>query len=30
MSNKWINGILTTLVAFVFVGSAVGKFMADA
>ena len=30
MSKKWINGILTTLVAFVFVGSAVGKFMADA
>lgn len=29
MSKKWINGILTTLVAFVFVGSAVGKFMAD-
>lgn len=30
MSKKWINGILTTLVAFVFLGSAVGKFMADA
>jgi hypothetical protein len=30
MSKKWINGILTTLVALVFVGSAVGKFMADA
>jgi hypothetical protein len=30
MSKKWINGTLTALVAFVFVGSAVGKFMADA
>lgn len=30
MSKKWINGILTTLVAFVFVGSALSKFMADA
>ena len=30
MSKKWINGILTTLVALVFVASAVGKFMADA
>jgi sorbitol-specific phosphotransferase system component IIC len=30
MSKKWINGILTTLVSLVFVGSAVGKFMADA
>jgi sorbitol-specific phosphotransferase system component IIC len=29
MSKKWINGILTTLVALVFVASAVGKFMAD-
>ena len=30
MSKKWINVILTTLVALVFVASAVGKFMANA
>lgn len=30
MEKKWINAILTTLVGLVFVGSAVGKFMADA
>ncbi len=29
MANKWVTRILTSVIALLFVGSAIGKFMAD-